>query len=237
LTIRHIVALCSERNWSVEHRRSMRSSLITFFDWAKTNGLVDENPAALLPRVAASPPAPRPAPDYVWSELLANAQPRERLMALLAGEAGLRRAEVAAVRCDDLIQDLYGWSLLVRGKGGRQRVVPLTDRLSSEIRRYCDCPAGFLFPGQIDGHISPGWAGTVISRLMADGYTMHKLRHRYATRGFAGTGNLRAVQEALGHASVATTQRYTAISAADVRLVSEAAANVRPVLQNGDVVA
>lgn len=53
---------------------------------------------------------------------------------------------------------------------------------------------------------------------------MHKLRHRFGTRGYAGTGNLRAVQEALGHASVATTQRYVAVSARDVRAVSEAAA-------------
>ncbi|EUA18515.1 phage integrase family protein [Mycobacterium xenopi 3993] len=54
---------------------------------------------------------------------------------------------------------------------------------------------------------------------------MHKLRHRYATRGYAGTGNLRAVQEALGHASVATTQRYTAVSAREIRAVAEAAAH------------
>jgi site-specific recombinase XerC len=49
------------------------------------------------------------------------------------------------------------------------------------------------------------------------------LRHRFASRGYAGTGNLRAVQEALGHASIATTQRYTAVSRDDVRAVSEAA--------------
>lgn len=85
----------------------------------------------------------------------------------------------------------------------------------------CD---GYLFSGQIDGHISPGHVGVLLSRLMPAGWSMHKLRHRYATRGYAGTGNLRAVQEALGHASVATTQRYTAVSSAQVRAVTEAAA-------------
>ena len=142
-------------------------------------------------------------------------------MARLAGEAGLRRAEVAQAHRDDLIEDLTGWSLIVHGKGGKQRVVPLTDSLATTIREH---PAGWLFPGRDNGHLSAGHVGITISRLMPPGWSMHKLRHRYATRGFAGTGNLRAVQVALGHASVATTQRYVAVSSADLRAVSEAAA-------------
>lgn len=221
LTLNIIVGLCSQRRWSNEYRKGVRTSLISFYDWAVQAGLVEHNPAAALPKVVPDTPRPRPAPDDVWIALLDAAGPRERIMALLAGEAGLRRAEVARTHSDDLIRDLHGWSLLVHGKGGRQRVVPLTDRLANELRTYCQ--GGYLFPGQVDGHISPGWVGTVISRLMPPGWTMHKLRHRFATRGYAGTGNLRAVQEALGHASVATTQRYTAVSPREVRSVAEAA--------------
>jgi integrase len=223
LTLNRIVMLCTERRWSNEHRKGVRTSLISFYEWAMKAELVEENPAAVLPKVRPDTPRPRPAPDSVWMELLDAAAPRERLMALLAGEAGLRRAEVARVHCDDLIQDLHGWSLLVHGKGGRQRVVPLTDRLATQIRNHCR-RGGYLFPGQIDGHLSAEWVGTVLSRLMPPGWTAHKLRHRFATRGYAGTGNLRAVQEALGHASVATTQRYTAVSTREVRSVTEAAA-------------
>jgi integrase len=144
-------------------------------------------------------------------------------MALLAGEAGLRRAEVARAHCDDLLADIDGWSLVVHGKGGRQRVVPITERLAAEIQAAHS--QGYLFPGHVDGHISVPYVGQLISALMPPGYSMHKLRHRFATRGYAGTGNLRAVQEALGHASVATTQRYTAVAARDIRAVAEAAAN------------
>lgn len=222
ITLNCLVTLCSERSWSLEYRKSMRTSLVSFFDWALANSLVEHNPAALMPRIKPPPPAPRPAPDDVWAELLAAAPPRERLMARLAAEAGLRRAEVAVVHSDDLIRDLHGWSLVVHGKGGKQRVVPLTDALVAEFRRLCTRRA-YLFPGQIDGHISPQWVGVVISRLMPPGWSMHKLRHRYATLGYAGTGNLRAVQLALGHASVATTERYTAVSSSEVRSVSEAA--------------
>lgn len=226
ITLNMLVGLCSERPWSNEHRKGIRTSLNGFYEWAVMMDVVGHNPAAKLPKVAASPPRPRPAPDDIWADLLAAAAPRERLMALLAGEAGLRRAEVAVVHSNDLISDLHGWSLIVHGKGGRQRVVPLNDRLASEIRATVTV-RGYLFPGQIGGHVSAQWIGISLSRLMPDGWSMHKLRHRYATRGYAATQNLRAVQEALGHASVATTQRYTAVSTREVRSVSEGAAEHR----------
>lgn len=226
LTINTIVGLCSAQRWSNEHRKGVRASLISFYQWAMLNGLCESNPAQLLPSVPPPTPRPRPAPDDIWDELIAAAPPRERLMARLAGEAGLRRAEVAVCHSNDLLHDGNGWSLLVHGKGGRQRVVPLMPDLAAEVRNYCT-RHGYLFPGQIDGHISPGWVGTVISNLMPDGWTMHKLRHRFATRGYAGTRDIVAVKEALGHASVATTQRYTAVSTQEVRSVAEAAASYR----------
>lgn len=222
VTLSMLVLLCSERKWSNEHRKSVRTSLISFYDWAMENDLVSMNPAAKLPRVRPASPKPRPAPDDVWEELLAAAEPRVRLMARLAGEAGLRRAEVAVVHSDDLIRDLHGWSLIVHGKGGKQRVVPLNPALAADIRSYCT-RHGYLFPGQVDGHISPRWVGTMISNLMPPTWSMHKLRHRFATLGYSGTRDLRAVQEALGHASVATTQRYTAVSTREVRSVADAA--------------
>lgn len=221
LVLTLIVELCSERNWSNEYRKGVRTSLNSFFDWAVTNELVQDNPAAALPRVAGDKPRPRPATDEIWRDLLEQASPREQLMARLAGEAGLRRAEVAQCHRDDLVRDRGGWALIVHGKGSKQRVVPVTDRLAAAVVAHCQ--RGFLFPGQTDGHLSPNWAGQILSNLMPPGWSAHKLRHRYATRGYAGTRNLRAVQEALGHASVATTERYTMITRDEIRAVSEAA--------------
>jgi site-specific recombinase XerC len=159
----------------------------------------------------------------MWQQILATADERTRLMARLACEAGLRRAEVACVHSNDLNQGIDGAELIVHGKGNKQRVLPITVTLAAEIAAYASPFGGFLFPGQIDGHISPDRVGHLVSKVMPPGWSMHKLRHRFATRGYAGTGNLRAVQEALGHASVATTQRYTAVAAREIRAVAEAA--------------
>jgi integrase len=222
LTTHALVAVCTARPWSAEHRKALRSSLQGFYRYCMAAGLAETDVSDALPKVRPSTPCPRPATDDIWADLLAAAAPRERLMARLAGEAGLRRAEVARAHRDDLVADGHGWSLIVHGKGGKQRVVPLTADLAATIQAHCT--AGFLFPGRVDGHASVPYVGQLISKLMPAGWSIHKLRHRYATHGFAGTGNLRAVQEALGHTSVATTQRYVAVSRMDIRAVSEAAA-------------
>jgi integrase len=223
LTLNILIDSCAgPQQQSNDHRRSLQSSCRSFCAWALANGHVDVNVAELMPRVKGSPPHPRPVPDDVWEALLAKARPRERLMARLAAEAGLRRAEVAATRADDLVRDGDGWSLIVHGKGSKQRVVPVTDGLAREVRSHT--PYGFLFPDTAgSGHLSAQYVGLLISRLMPPGWSMHKLRHRFATKGYNGTRNLLAVQQALGHASVATTQRYTAVSSREVRSVSEAA--------------
>lgn len=218
-----LVRLCGRPGISVDHRHGQRSALVSFYRWCVDNDVTSDNPTTLLPKVRSSPPRPRPAPDKAWSQLLTSARPREALMALLACEAGLRRAEVAGLHYDDLARDHTGWLLIVRGKFGKQRVVPITTQLAHRIQTHC-CDGGYLFPGQDHGHLSPDCVGRLVSKLLPDGWTMHKLRHRYATRGYNGTHDLLALSLALGHSSVATTQRYTAVTLMDIRAVSEAAA-------------
>jgi integrase len=224
LSLAMIVRICHTQPWSNEHRRSVRRSLISFYDWAVHHRLVATNPAADFPRVPGSKPHPRPVPDHLWRDLKANADPRELMMAKLACEVGMRRAEVARCRRDDLLHDVDDqWALLVHGKGDKQRVVPITDRLAAEIIAFC--PSGYLFPNGVGGHLTPEHVGKCVGRLLPPGWSMHKLRHRFASRGLAGTGDLLAVRDALGHASVATTQLYTAVADGRVRRVCEAAAD------------
>lgn len=213
VTTAGILAWFGRQAWSVETRRSYRNTAVSFFGWAHRAGHLPTNPAADLPVMRAAAPAPRPAPDVVWSAAIVGADPRVRLMLRLAAEAGLRRAEIARVHRRDLTRGPAGAELLVHGKGGKLRVVPLGDGLAVAIAGAY----GYLFPGDEDGHLSPRWVGKLMAGALPDHWTAHTLRHRFATRAYRGSRNLRAVQTLLGHSSVATTERYTAVDDDEIR--------------------
>jgi integrase len=128
-------------------------------------------------------------------------------MIRLAAEAGLRRAEIAAVHSRDVMRDLVGRSLIVRGKGDKQRIVPISDELADTIT----AADGYVFPGRWSGHAEASYIGKHLSRLLGDGWTPHSLRHRYATATYRATNDLFLVSKLLGHDSVETTQRYVAM--------------------------
>lgn len=192
--------------WKRESVRAARASLRSFYEWAVLAGHLEQSPAEALPKVPASPPSPRPAGDLDYRRALAHPDRRVRLAVRLAAEAGLRRGEVVLVHARDLLTDLYGCSLIVHGKGARDRVVPLTDSLAGEVEAACN--GGWAFPGQIDGHMSPLWLGKLVSDALPPGVSMHSLRHRFATRAYAVDRDLLTVQRLLGHASPETTVRY-----------------------------
>lgn len=203
-----LVTWAGRQEWARETRRSVYAGVRSFYRWAAGCGHVEESPADALPRVRASDPCPRPTPDDVTAQAIASADPRTWLVLRLAAEAGLRRAEIAQVHADDLTRDLAGWTLLCHGKGDKLRLVPLEDGLADAVRAACRRGHGWAFPGVVGGHLSPQWVGKLAARVLPDGWTLHSLRHRFATRAYWGTGDLLAVQQLLGHASVATTQRY-----------------------------
>lgn len=216
-----LVAWFNAQTWATETRRGYRSSLRVFYRWALAMGHVTASPASALPVVHPAPPMPRPVPDRDYRLALLAADTRTRLMVRLGAEVGLRRAEVAQVHSRDLIEDLDGWSLLVHGKGQRERLVPLPASIGAELRAL---PAGWAFPGDDHGHLSPRWVGTLVSRVLPEGHTMHALRHRFATRAYRIDHDVFAVQELLGHASPATTRRYVATDRDRLRALVEAVA-------------
>ena len=131
----------------------------------------------------------------------------------LMATCGLRRAETACLKVADFQPVGQGWVVRVVGKGGHVRAVPCPPRLALQVRKR---GGGFVFPGGQAGHVSPGWLGKCVKRALDDELTCHTLRHRFASVAYGASHDLRAVQELLGHASVATTQIYTRVSGEDV---------------------
>lgn len=212
------------QEWSVETARSARSSLAVFFDWFHRSGGREDNPARELPVISELPPCPRPLPEVAYRRAVLEARGVDRLALRLAGEAGLRRSEVARIHIDDVEQDLLGVSLRVHGKGGKVRLVPLSSSLARELEAALEA-SPYAFPSPVtDGHLTAGCIGKRVAALLPAGYSMHSLRHRFATVAYSRSSDIRAVQELLGHASLATTQRYVATSAARLRQVAALAA-------------
>lgn len=210
--------------WGRETRRSVYASLRGFWSWSMKAGRCSHSPAAGLPSVKPEDPRPAPVPDRAYRVAVLAADARELLILQLAAQAGLRRGEIAGVHARDLVEDLAGWSLVVHGKGDKDRLVPLPMALARAVERACATGGGWAFPGAVGGHLAPQTVGILASRLLPDGWTLHKLRHRFASRAYAGERDLIAVQRLLGHASVATTQRYVAPPADALRRAVEAAA-------------
>jgi integrase len=166
-------------------------------------GRVDLDPTRQLPGVKVPAQAPKPAPDDVLTTALGQIDDRTRLMILLAANAGLRRAEIAAVHTSDI----QGGQLRVKGKGGKVRMVPIHPAIAEAT---ADLEPGYVFPGNDQGHLSPDRVGRIISCALGPGWTAHTLRHRFATKGYAAGHDLFSLQRILGHSSPSTTQRYTA---------------------------
>jgi integrase/recombinase XerC len=142
------------------------------------------------------------------------------VLALLYG-AGLRISEALSLRTKDFAEGCD--ALTVTGKGNKTRMVPLLPQVGKLIADYIAlCPNlpadGPLFIGSRGGPLSPRVVQLAMARLrgalgLPDSATPHALRHSFATHLLARGGDLRAIQELLGHASLSTTQIYTAVDA------------------------
>lgn len=209
------------RRFAAETRKSIRSKLRTFYGWATNTGRIPESPADALPTIRVHVVPGRVADDAELSAALAKATDVERAAILLARNAGLRLSEMANLNT----HDRDGESLRILGKGEKPRLIPIGRDLAEALdlleRRQ---GKGFYFRARF-GDDAPMHAQSlhkIIKR--ATGWNPHSLRHAAATAAYRATGDLRAVQEMLGHASVATTQRYVHTSEAQIRAAVDAGA-------------
>jgi len=145
--------------------------------------------------------------------------------------AGLRISEALGLTGGDLP---LGQSLILTGKGGKTRMVPILPAIQKSVEKYVKlCPFSVprdqpIFRGARGGVLRPEIIQKEVRKLrgalgLPETATPHALRHSFATHLLAGGGDLRTIQQLLGHASLSTTQRYTEVDAAGLMKVHKAA--------------
>ena len=197
-----------------------------FFRFARAAGHVTDDPSALL----ETPRPPRRLPRALSR---ANAQAlveapdgptaaglRDRALLELLYGSGLRASEIVTLRPMDL--DLHGQFLVCRGKGSRQRLVPVGGQARRSLSRYLEEGRPALVRGAEPGTVFVNHRGRPLTRqglwaivrrhaarVGVPRAFPHALRHSFATHLLDGGADLRSVQALLGHADIATTEIYT----------------------------
>lgn len=214
------------------------SALRQFYGFCIDEGLRQDDPSAALPRPQARRPLPKILShgevEAMFGRLEAEADEGKpealRMLALveLLYGSGLRATELVGLPVAAVPRDAP--FLTITGKGGQQRMVPVSRRAQTAIARWMEVRPGgspFLFPSRT-GHLSRVRLFQLVKALAGRAgidpakVSPHVLRHAFATHLLEGGADLRVLQTLLGHADIATTQIYTHVDSARlVALVNE----------------
>lgn len=234
--LRRYVAFLTTRRYARRTIARKVASLRRYFGWLRRSGVIASDPSAGLSGPRGEGRLPRVLNADAVHELLdppvSETEPLWRrrrddaVLEVLYG-SGLRVSELCSLDVGAL--DLRAGALAVWGKGGKERRVPLSEPAVAALRDWMVCRAEVLSPeagsalfGNERGRrMGPRDVRRVLDRRASSPTHPHALRHSFATHLLDGGADLRAVQELLGHSSVATTQRYTHVSRERLRGVYE----------------
>jgi integrase/recombinase XerD len=209
-------------------RRS--AALRRFYGFLIDEGLRDDDPSTALPRPRLERPLPRILDEAEVARMFEAAEDRAAsgegaalrnlaLLELLYG-SGLRASELVSLPRGAVRQGQP--FLMVRGKGDKDRLVPISSRAEAAVRNWLELAPGgtpWLFPsGQ--AHLGRVRLFQIVRQMAADAgispdrVSPHVLRHAFATHLLSGGADLRVLQSLLGHADIATTQIYTHVDSA-----------------------
>lgn len=205
------------------------AALRSLYRWMAQEGMVQQNPAALV----STPKLPKKLPRVPTIEEMntvldckmpeaASFPERDHLLFELLYGCGIRNSELVGINLDDI--RLSNEAILIRGKGKKERYVPFGDSVKSALAAYLpvrqkllrkNLPA--LLVNQRGGRLTTRSVGRIIKKVaVAKGLSPdvhpHTLRHAFGTHMLEEGADLRAIQEMLGHERLSTTQRYTQLS-------------------------
>ncbi len=240
LLLRLWLAGLAEAGWTKDsnkpstlyHKSSLGRKLAAvraFCSWLIRNGLLSANPAELI----ATPKREQRLPFHLnidqVTDLVEAPQStaadspyrlRDQAILELLYSSGLRVSELTGLNIGDL--DLGDGMVRVMGKGGKERIVPVGRVACGILRtflaqRKAALPGEPLFLGNRNKRISRQYVAEIIRRCSSEieafrPISPHTLRHTFATHLLEGGGDLRSIQELLGHSSLSTTQKYTHVS-------------------------
>jgi tyrosine recombinase XerC len=234
-TLRAFAAELGSRDLNRSTVSRKLAAVRALFDYLRRHGDVTQNPAELLPNPRGESRLPHVLSPEEMRTLVERVpmttplEARDRAMLEIAYSCGLRCSELVGLDTDSV--DFEGETLRVRGKGGKERVVPLGEPAQQALSRYverfrpalvADRSEPALLLSKSGRRLSPSdvtrrLAGWVREASIAGRVSPHALRHSFATHMLEGGADLRAIQELLGHASVSTTQIYTRVEPARLR--------------------
>lgn len=236
VTLRDMRAwMAAERNDALSARALARSlsAVKSFYRWHAPRAGFDPTPvlSTRAPRFHAKLPrplSPSGAKDLIETVALQHDTPwlnaRDTAVLTLLYGCGLRISEALGLTgADTPLPE----TLRILGKGGKERLVPVLPAAQQAVAEYiAQCPHPMtatapLFRGARGGPLNPRLVSGVLARARAQlglpsSATPHALRHSFATHLLSAGGDLRAIQELLGHARLTTTQAYTSVDAAQL---------------------
>jgi integrase/recombinase XerC len=237
--IRRFLEHLSRQNYSPATMARKIATLRSFHRWLEKRSLIASNPMLLIRTPKQSKRLPK-AIDVEQVEKLLSAPDdttllgsRDRAILETLYSTGIRVSELVGINRGDV--DETGAALIVRGKGRRERIVPLGSHALAALRHYTAMldaelagspqagdPTGPLFINKHGGRLSTRSVRRKVSKYLAQAgldpnISPHTLRHSFATHLLDNGADLRSVQELLGHQSLSTTQVYTHLTSQRMR--------------------
>ncbi|MBV6493187.1 MAG: Tyrosine recombinase XerD [Turneriella sp.] len=217
----------TKKKLSSRTRARVVASLRQFYGYLENRKFIETNPMQLI----EAPKIEKALPDFLTQDEVAKLfevfsednllELRDKTMFEFLYSAGLRISEACMLMLQDV--DRENQVLTIKGKGGRERLVPYGEVAGSLLNQYLDraraeilnqYESEFVFISKKGGALSRKSAWRLLKRYMkragiGRNITPHTLRHSFATHLLQNNADLRAVQELLGHMDIATTQIYT----------------------------